>query len=162
MTAQSIGQASMTKLRDMLAPYLAYDLTVPYVPESKGRPRVFRGRGVTPQSTRKAENQVKVAFASIYGVHPRRLVAPILIAMDFYMPDKRRKDWDNLAKLPQDALNGIAYEDDSQIMYAIVAVHRPDDMVPGKWGLRMRRSGDPIMYDGVLANPRSEIRLYQL
>ena len=162
MTAQSIGQASMTKLRDMLAPYLAYDLTVPYVPESKGRPRVFRGRGVTPQSTRKAENQVKVAFASIYGVHPRRLVAPILIAMDFYMPDKRRKDWDNLAKLPQDALNGVAYEDDSQIMYAIVAVHRPDDMVPGKWGLRMRRSGDPIMYDGVLARPRSEIRLYQL
>lgn len=162
MTAQSIGQASMTKLRDMLAPYLAYDLTVPYVPESKGRPRVFRGRGVTPQSTRKAENQVKVAFASIYGVHPRRLVAPILIAMDFYMPDKRRKDWDNLAKLPQDALNGIAYEDDSQIMYAIVAVHRPDDMVPGKWGLRMRRSGDPTMYDGVLASPRSEIRLYQL
>lgn len=162
MTAQSIGQVSMTKLRDMLAPYLAYDLTVPYVPESKGRPRVFRGRGVTPQSTRKAENQVKVAFASIYGVHPRRLVAPILIAMDFYMPDKRRKDWDNLAKLPQDALNGIAYEDDSQIMYAIVAVHRPDDMVPGKWGLRMRRSGDPIMYDGVLASPRSEIRLYQL
>ncbi|QHJ83207.1 MAG: hypothetical protein [Caudoviricetes sp.] len=162
MTAQSIGQASMTKLRDMLAPYLAYDLTVPYVPESKGRPRVFRGRGVTPKSTRLAENQVKVAFASIYGVHPHRLVAPILIAMDFYMPDKRRKDWDNLAKLPQDALNGVAYEDDSQIMYAIVAVHRPDDMVPGKWGLRMRRSGDPIMYDGVLASPRSEIRLYQL
>lgn len=162
MTAEHIGQASMTKLKDMLAPYLAYDLTVPYIPESKGRPRVFQGHGVTPRTTRMAENQVKVEFAKLYGIHPRRLVAPILVMMDFYMPDNRRKDWDNLAKLPQDALNGIAYEDDSQIMYAIVAVHRPDDMVPGKRGLRMRRSGDPIMYDGVLASPRSEIRLYQL
>lgn len=33
----------------------------------------------------------------------------------FHFPDKRRRDMTNLMKLVQDALTGIAYDDDSQI-----------------------------------------------
>ena len=39
-----------------------------------------------------------------------------------YFGTKRRADWDNYHKLSCDALAGIAYNDDSQIKRAIVAV----------------------------------------
>ena len=37
------------------------------------------------------------------------------IDIQFFMPTKRKVDVDNLAKLVTDALNRIAYKDDSQI-----------------------------------------------
>ena len=40
-----------------------------------------------------------------------------------WMPDRRRRDLDNCAKSICDALNGIAYEDDSQIVELIIRRH---------------------------------------
>lgn len=39
-----------------------------------------------------------------------------------YFGTKRRADWDNYHKLSCDALSGVAYEDDSQIKEARVAM----------------------------------------
>jgi Holliday junction resolvase RusA-like endonuclease len=41
---------------------------------------------------------------------------PVRIIAKFYMGTRRRKDLPNAGKLEFDALNGIVYEDDSQIM----------------------------------------------
>lgn len=43
------------------------------------------------------------------------LKTPIKVSIDLYFGDKRRRDWDNYHKLSFDALNGIVWEDDSQI-----------------------------------------------
>jgi crossover junction endodeoxyribonuclease RusA len=40
---------------------------------------------------------------------------PLCVAVRFYFKTKRRRDLDNQNKLVLDALNGIVYEDDSQI-----------------------------------------------
>lgn len=46
--------------------------------------------------------------------------SPLSVAFVFVMPDRRRCDIDNLAKLPMDALNGIVWKDDSQIVQLVV------------------------------------------
>lgn len=42
------------------------------------------------------------------------------IDLKFVFKDKRRRDWDNYAKVLCDAMNGIVYVDDSQIKKATV------------------------------------------
>ena len=44
----------------------------------------------------------------------------ITIELQFFLSDRRRKDWDNLSKGVCDALNGIVYKDDSQIERATI------------------------------------------
>ena len=44
----------------------------------------------------------------------------ISVELQFFLPDKRRKDWDNLAKNVMDAMNGIVYKDDSQVTMATI------------------------------------------
>jgi Holliday junction resolvase RusA-like endonuclease len=46
----------------------------------------------------------------------------IAVEVTLYFGTKRRADWDNFHKLSMDALNGIAYLDDSQIKRALVKV----------------------------------------
>lgn len=48
------------------------------------------------------------------------LAGPLSIAVTIYFPTKRRADWDNFHKLSMDALSGIVWEDDSQIVEAVV------------------------------------------
>lgn len=43
------------------------------------------------------------------------LLGPVDMEITFVLPDKRRKDLDNLAKNCLDACNGILYKDDSQV-----------------------------------------------
>lgn len=45
------------------------------------------------------------------------------ISIDLYFGDKRVRDWDNYHKLTMDALNGIVWEDDSQITSVQVIKH---------------------------------------
>lgn len=149
-------------LAAILAPSLRYDLVIPGEPVTKARPKVFRGRGVTPKKTRDAEQAIAWLFRQKYGPNAPWLEDPIGAIIECYMESRKGKDWDNLGKLPCDALNGIAYKDDSYIRMGHVEVYVPDDMVPGVRGLRMRKAGDPTMYDGHLAKPHTRIRLYQL
>lgn len=109
--------------------------TVPGRPIGKQRPRVTKYSTYTPQKTVDYENLVKWSCKNKYKDKP--LTGPIRIEITFYMyiPKKTSKvrikkkcegsilptkkpDWDNMAKSITDALNGIAYEDDNQIVEA--------------------------------------------
>lgn len=41
--------------------------------------------------------------------------APITVHFQFFYPDSRRRDLDNSIKLTMDALDGICFEDDSEV-----------------------------------------------
>lgn len=104
--------------------------TIPGDPRPKGRPRSGKGFVYTPKETVLAEHTVK-AHARRAKVKP--LAGPVAIELRFYRSTRRRCDWDNLAKLVCDALNGIAWRDDDQIEDA-----------------RITKGHDP-------ANPRTEV-----
>lgn len=138
-------------------------LTVPGAPIPKARPRVYAGRGVTPKRTREAEDRIRALWAAQYpSMQP--LTGDVHVGLDFYLPDRRARDWDNLAKLVTDALNGLAYEDDRQIVSAIVIKWLPSLLVPGRDNKpRKRRAGDPLTTDsGNPYDPHTLIRLIQV
>lgn len=118
----------------------AYTLLVPGEPTGKGRPRFARatGRAFTPAKTRLAENRIYIAWLD---AGQPRLDGPLeLIVLAVlerpaahwkrdgtfsaagqrsHWPTKR-PDWDNVAKLTADALDGYGYGNDSQIVHATV------------------------------------------
>lgn len=100
-----------------------------------GRPRFSykMGRMYTPSATQKFEQKVKNAFLEKYKLE-KLLEKPIkaLIIVEIEPPKSiskkkrfelieevisytKKPDIDNIAKIILDALNGIAYKDDSQI-----------------------------------------------
>lgn len=111
--------------------------TVPGEPVGKGRPRVVRNGGFsrtyTPEKTASYENLVKLEFqrqggrmlkdgpvgmriVAWYGI-PRSASKRKQEAMvgGLIWPTKK-PDCDNVAKIVADALNGLAYRDDSQVV----------------------------------------------
>lgn len=113
-------------------------LTIDGVPVAKGRPRLGRYGTYTPKKTQKYEEYVKACWVSKYGaIQPAE--QPLEVNIVFYMPipksvNKKRKaeilsgrlkhtkkpDIDNLIKSVLDALNGLAYADDSKIIKVAV------------------------------------------
>jgi Holliday junction resolvase RusA-like endonuclease len=89
-------------------------------PLPKERPRATKsGRSFTPKRTKDAEKRILAAFRAAYpGAAP--LTGRLLVELRFYRRTGRGCDWDNLAKLPLDALNEVAYVDDEQIEKATV------------------------------------------
>jgi len=51
------------------------------------------------------------------------IATSIELDIKLYFGTKRRSDWDNFHKLSMDALSGIVWEDDSQIIKATVEKH---------------------------------------
>lgn len=114
------------------------DFTVwfPIEPTPKGRPRFTKfGNAYTPKKTQEYEKKI----ADYYKQNPKHVKAekdiPLAINLVFGMPipkstpksrkdamvegilkHTKRPDVDNMAKAVLDALNGIAWEDDSQIV----------------------------------------------
>jgi crossover junction endodeoxyribonuclease RusA len=143
----------------------SFALTVPGDPIPKGRPRVYGNgksrHGVTPERTMNAEHRIRAAFLSKYR-DTEPITGDVYISLDFWMPDRAGKDWDNLAKLATDALNGVAYTDDRQIMLAIVHKALPDKRVPGKRGMRNRKAGDPLTHNGKEYRPHTHITITEI
>lgn len=83
-------------------------------PVPKGRPRVTRRGTYTPAATVIAETSIASrARAAGARLHD----GDIQIALEFAFADQRpRGDIDNLVKTVLDALNGIAYRDDRQVV----------------------------------------------
>lgn len=112
---------------------MVFEITIPGNPVAKGRPRVGRYGTYTPRKTADYESYVEYRWAAEYGnIKPSD--KPLKAEIIFYMPipksaSKKAKiamesgvtahikkpDIDNMAKTVLDALNGLAYVDDSQI-----------------------------------------------
>jgi len=123
------------------------ELVVPGEPMGKQRPKVFPirtrtgliiRRGVTPAKTLSYETLIRELFAVKYpGFEP--LEGPLVLTIEAFLgipksaskkkraamaagdiiPEKR-PDFDNLAKTAADALQGVAFRNDSQIADAVI------------------------------------------
>ena len=110
-----------------------FEITIPGNPVAKGRPRLGKYGTYTPKKTADFESYVEYCWAAEYG-NLKPSDKPLEVGIVFYMPipksaSKRAKasmdlgeikhikkpDLDNMAKAVLDALNGLAYIDDSQI-----------------------------------------------
>lgn len=114
--------------------------------QPKQRPRVYRNRytgqvhTLTPQATVDYENKVKASFYEACEGEKFFLTGAVHLTVNVYVaiakstPKKTREkmltgelkpitrtgDLDNLFKAISDALNGVAYDDDSQIIDATI------------------------------------------
>lgn len=131
---------------------------VPGKPQGKGRPRASviggHARMRTPTETVQYENWIKLCYQRSCG--NSRFAAPIVLEVNAYFgvpksyTKKRRAlcvqnlerptckpDMDNIVKAVADALNGVAYRDDSGIVEIHVAKrYGPEEM------LHVRITGD--------------------
>ena len=114
---------------------------VPGEPIGKARPRVVDGHAYTPSRTKAYEEAVRLAYkqavkdrpelerrwdkdaqlsiqiAAFYQV-PKKVSRQMKAAMLRFEDRPRKKpDLDNVLKIVSDALNGLAYHDDSQIVH---------------------------------------------
>ena len=141
----------------------SYSLLIPGDPVPKGRPRVYRGHGVTPSRTRIAESRIRADFMAKYP-DGEPFDGPVKVVVEFWKAKRGRPDLDNLVKLVTDALNGVAYRDDEQIKRLKADVCEPDPLVkgrrPGTW--RKRRAGDRYTCHGVPYEPFTFIHITPL
>lgn len=116
---------------------MTIDITIPGTPVAKGRPRFSRrsGRTFTPAKTAAAEDTLKArAMALLMGQPNLPLRGPLRLEATFtsvvpasWSKKKRaeakaptsRPDVDNLLKLAMDALNGVVWVDDAQLVTII-------------------------------------------
>lgn len=91
-------------------------LTIRGEPLPKQRARVLKtGFSFTPAKTRQAENRIRLEAVAA-GHRPALDQAPRSLTLRFYRATGRTADLDNLVKLVKDALNGIAWKDDRQVV----------------------------------------------
>lgn len=88
-------------------------IIVPGEPRSKQRPRVTKRGVYTPPQTVEQESMIRDAFIATGAA---RFQHTILVEIDFYNALRHRRDIDNMAKLVLDALNGLAFDDDYQVV----------------------------------------------
>lgn len=114
--------------------------TIPGAPSGKGRPK-FNGRtrrAYTPQNTRDYEETVRECCRTVleapfppdmalrcevfagFPVAPSDSKPKQQRKLDGLLKPTKKPDWDNIGKIVCDALNGVAYHDDSQITCAVV------------------------------------------
>jgi len=91
-----------------------YKVVVKGKPVAKQRPRLVGTRVYTPKETHDYEALVRTA-ARRAGV--KAIVGSVSLSVSFYMPTKHHVDVDNLLKSVMDGLNGVAYEDDTQVVH---------------------------------------------
>jgi crossover junction endodeoxyribonuclease RusA len=110
-----------------------FSISVPETPKSKGRPRLGkRGRVYTPIATHEAEQRIAEIWRQAAGP---KFDGPVEIEVDFYKNETTiivrastdiplsglRGDIDNYLKLVMDGLNGVAWDDDKQVVLVYAA-----------------------------------------
>lgn len=91
-------------------------LTLPYPPSVNGYWRSVNGRQIISAKGREYRQRVRDLSLLIPNMPRPPLIARLRVTVTAYMPDKRRRDLDNVLKSLLDALGTIGiYEDDSQI-----------------------------------------------
>lgn len=110
-------------------PNKAFEIYVPGEPIAKARPRITRiGTTYTPPKTVQHERKIKEEWFNSYGrdfIPSDKAIAitvrfflkkPERLPKEFPETPQKRPDIDNLVKTVLDALNGVAYQDDKQIV----------------------------------------------
>ena len=95
-------------------------LWIPGEPMPKARARITSHGHYTPQTTRQAQDRVRVAARVALGPPRKRglpipSLEPLKVTMHFMRGHRGRRDVDNMAKLVMDALEGLIWENDVQI-----------------------------------------------
>lgn len=145
MNKYNISQCLLTSLSTLIRVadhcpeerrYMDSYFTVPGQPQGKARARTTKYGSYTPEKTVLYENYIKLCYQQKhYGCTDR----PVEISISAYFePPKsvskvqrqamlnglvhhtKKPDIDNIAKVVLDALNGIAYKDDKQVISLIV------------------------------------------
>ncbi|NLL20008.1 MAG: RusA family crossover junction endodeoxyribonuclease [Clostridia bacterium] len=102
---------------------MAYRIIIPGRPVPKGRPRLgMRGKKAfvyTPTATKEYEKLVGWV-AKCSGCKP--IDGAVAVTLTVYTRGKM--DVDNMAKSILDGLNGVAYEDDDQVVELLVKKHK--------------------------------------
>ena len=109
---------------------------IPGDPVGKQRPRVANGHAYTPSKTKEYEEKVAWAYKQAGGQMIEGAVQMTVIILkaiprstpkykrgqmlDGEILPTQRPDCDNVLKTVMDSLNGVAYQDDSQVVYAEV------------------------------------------
>ncbi len=124
--------------------------TIPGEPKGKARPRVFKddrtekSRAITPGDTLNYENLVIWTYQNATGGHKLQgeieatIIAMYPIAKNMTKKNRqlieegklhptKKPDLDNVAKIILDALNSIAYHDDSQVVRMTLEKHYSDN-----------------------------------
>ena len=117
--------------------------TVPGKPQGKARPRVVRqggfSRSFTPEKTVLYENWIRTCYQRAAGDYRFPDDAPLELSVTAVFPIPKSYSWrkkegcfsgfirptgkpdcDNIAKSVADALNGVAYRDDSRVCKLLV------------------------------------------
>lgn len=94
-------------------PPKAVSFTVRGEPRSKQRPRVTTRGTFTPKETLEAEKAIREAYQLANGPF---FEYGVIVEIEFYNGNKRRRDIDNMAKLVLDGLNKVAFKDDWQVV----------------------------------------------
>ena len=109
-------------------------LNINTTPVPKGRPKFGRGKTYTPEKTREFESTVRSAWVKAYP-DCMPLTGAVSVSMVFSLPllksfnkankqkaidgtlrPAKRPDIDNYVKAVLDALNGLAFTDDGQVV----------------------------------------------
>ena len=118
---------------------MIYTFTIPGPPVAKGRPRftVRAGRAIifTPEKIRSWDNAAKlIIWRGMGGKQP--LEGPVSVEFRLCMPKPKKlkrkhhtikPDIDNLIKSGFDAMNGIVFIDDAQVVMLVARKEYSDD-----------------------------------
>ena len=111
---------------------MSYSFTIPLRPKAKERPRHRGSIAYTPKATRDYEEQIRYYYNRDIGRQPTDKPVIITLCFNFAQPKggsarnkhtaigtcpySSRPDLDNIEKTVMDALNGVAFHDDSQVV----------------------------------------------
>lgn len=109
---------------------------VPGEPRGKGRPRVTRNGTYTDSETKAYEQKIVAYYRKSYGAfrYPDNSFITVKVIAHYPIPKRatkaqlaamqagkifpsRKPDIDNVLKVVLDALNGVAYKDDSRVVH---------------------------------------------
>jgi len=100
--------------------------TVPGEPVPKARARTTTHGTYTPERTVHAERVVAWTYWAAAGTTRPDLTGEYSVHAVFRLVHRRHRDTDNMLKLVLDALNGVAWVDDNQV----VEVYARKELVP--------------------------------
>lgn len=99
-------------------------LTLPYPPSANRYWRVWRGRMVKSEAAREYQQNAKLSLLAGWrqSEWQKAFAGPVRVEIDVYRPTKRG-DLDNSIKVLLDALKGVAFVDDDQVVELTAARH---------------------------------------